>query len=99
MVANQLKTNGCGVLLPVLKRIVAVVGSVSVLSRLIRTNRSAMYMWDQVPDDLVIPIEQAQRDALRRKERELREARKNFTPRHKIRPDLFPQKQRTKSNE
>lgn len=83
-------------MLPEVKRAVSVVGSVSSLSRLIRTNRSYMYAWTQVPDDLVIPIETAQINVIKRKEKELRLAKRNFIDRRKIRPDLFPKTSKAK---
>lgn len=83
-------------MLPKLKRVVTVIGSVSSLSRILNTNRSSMYMWRKIPKNLVVRMETAQRDAIKRKERELGVMRRNFLDRHQIRPDVFPRNKKDK---
>lgn len=76
-------------LLPVLERAAAIVGSMQKLADAIGAKRSTMYEWDAVPAEYVLPIEKAQRDAWRN-------IPKRIVTRHDIRPDLYPRKQKSK---
>lgn len=77
-------------LLPVLERAAAIVGSMQKLADAIGAKRSSMYEWDEVPAEYVLAIEKAQREAWHRIPRRI-------VTRHDIRPDLYPKRKKEKA--
>lgn len=79
-------------MLAIVERAAAVVGGVSKLALAIGVSRQWMYEWSEVPAHLAIPMERAQRAAVRAMRDGVAARSKRIVTRCDIRPDLYRRK-------